>query len=172
MHTHSATSLLPLLLTLIPEIYAHGNHDKQAPLGPVNPENPNDWATVHMASEHHISNFDPTSFFHLHDYDSDGIWEVEEIRRTYGLAAGSTDGMGHSGATGNPSEEDKKKVEKDILRLFDKDGDGEIDLKEWQESIKAGKRLPDFGVSLCFWPLCLQDPYWRRSFGDVERLTY
>jgi hypothetical protein len=38
-----------------------------------------------MAKEHHIDNFDPASFFSMHDFNSDGVWAPDEVRRFYGL---------------------------------------------------------------------------------------
>ena len=34
-----------------------------------------------MAEEHHIDNFDPASFFSMHDFNSDGVWTPEEVQR-------------------------------------------------------------------------------------------
>lgn len=105
-----------------------------------------DWATAHMLSEHHISNFDPQSFFTLHDYDADSRWEASEIRRTYGLADDSTDGLGGPGATPGTSEQKKKEVVDRVLALFDDDNNGDISMHEWMSGISKGNRLPDFGV--------------------------
>lgn len=38
-----------------------------------------------MAEEHHLSNFDPQSFFILHDFNADNTWTADEVRRMYGL---------------------------------------------------------------------------------------
>ena len=38
-----------------------------------------------MAEEHHVSNFDAPSFFTMHDFNSDGSWTPDEVRRMYGL---------------------------------------------------------------------------------------
>lgn len=100
-----------------------------------------------MESEHHINSFDASSFFHLHDYDSDAIWEPLEIRRTYGMADGSTDGMGGSGASGDPNETRKQEVVKDVLARFDTNGDGVVQRQEFVEAWGRGERLKDFGVS-------------------------
>ena len=143
--------LLTLLLTILPLLtHAHGDHSQQ----PLSDFAESDWATWHLASEHHISNFDARSFFALHDYDTDYKWEPQEIRRTYGMADGSTDGLGGSGASGNPDEARKREVEARVLELFDTNRDGVISVDEFEGAWKAGKRLPDFGVgsgcSLCW----------------------
>ena len=38
-----------------------------------------------MAEEHHLTGFDASSFFTLHDFNSDGSWTADEVRRMYGL---------------------------------------------------------------------------------------
>ena len=140
------TALLPLsYLLLTPTIHAHSQV-------PLQPSDVSDWATVHMTSEHHITNFDPSSFFALHDYDSDGQWEPQEIRRTYGLADDATDGMGGSGTNRAVNEQEKDNIVRQVLDLFDADGNGAIDRTEFMEGSQEGKRLPDFGVSFNFIP--------------------
>lgn len=57
---------------------AHGAHDKSG-------DRASSWAEYHMAEEHHVDNFDPPSFFTLHDFNEDGVWTPEEVRRFYGL---------------------------------------------------------------------------------------
>jgi hypothetical protein len=57
---------------------AHGSHESSR-------DPASSWAEYHMAEEHHVSNFDPPSFFTLHDFNSDGVWTPEEVRRFYGL---------------------------------------------------------------------------------------
>lgn len=79
-------TLLSLLSTLLACALAHGDHEhghyEQKPLAPDA-----DWATRHMAEEHHIDVFDAGSFFTLHDYDDSGEWTPEDILKTYGMAA-------------------------------------------------------------------------------------
>lgn len=57
---------------------AHGSHEKSDNAA-------SSWAEYHMAEEHHVDNFDPPSFFTLHDFNGDGAWTPEEVRRFYGL---------------------------------------------------------------------------------------
>ena len=57
---------------------AHGNHESAGNTFAS-------WAEYHMAEEHHVSNFDAPSFFTLHDFNSDGSWTPDEVRRMYGL---------------------------------------------------------------------------------------
>ena len=131
------TTHIAIIALLLPFIHAHGSHDTQKPLQPSEEES--DWATLHMASEHHIANLDPPSFFSLHDYDANGVWTKDEIRRTYGLDDESTKDVNES-----------KKAEDVgvVLTIFDRDGDGSISRDEFVEGWKnEGKRLPDFGVS-------------------------
>ncbi|KAG8527679.1 uncharacterized protein KY384_007832 [Bacidia gigantensis] len=120
------------LLFLVPVNALFGH--EQAPLS----SDEADWATLHMAEEHHIANLDPASFFTLHDYDSNGLWSKEEVRRTYGLDDESTKEV---------TKEKKDEVVKTVIDIFDKDGDGVVSRDEWMKGWRdEGKRLPDFGT--------------------------
>ena len=104
----------------------------------LSPEDASDWATRHMAEEHHIGNLDPSAFFQLHDYDSSGVWTIKDIRRTYGLDDESAREV---------SEQRKGEVVNGVLGIFDRDGDGVVGKDEWMDGwVREGKRLPDFGV--------------------------
>jgi hypothetical protein len=70
--------LFALGCTIVGFVAAHGSHEK-------NENKAASWAEYHMIEEHHISNFDAPSFFTLHDFNGDGIWTADEVRRTYGL---------------------------------------------------------------------------------------
>ena len=59
-------------------VASHGSHESSG--------NPYDsWAEYHMIEEHHLNGFDAPSFFTLHDFNSDGSWTSDEVRRMYGL---------------------------------------------------------------------------------------
>lgn len=75
-----------------------------------------------MAAEHHIESFDASAFFKLHDLDSDGFWDRDEIAAIYGLR--------HHSVAGKPAEKKhdtgfEGRVVKAVLVKLDKDGDGE-----------------------------------------------
>lgn len=127
--------LCTLLLLLAPLTAAHTDHS-QSPLSPST-----DWATRHLAEEHHISNFDAGAFFSLHDYDSSGGWTADEVARTYGLDDESMKDV---------SAEKRREVVEDVMRRFDADGDGVVSRGEWMEGWRAGERLSDFGVGDAF----------------------
>ncbi|KAL8931069.1 MAG: hypothetical protein Q9208_000171 [Pyrenodesmia sp. 3 TL-2023] len=116
--------------TALEHLKKHANRD--APLAEET-----DWATHHLASEHHISNFDPGAFFTLHDFDSSLSWSADEIRRMYGLDDESARGV---------DEARKAEVVRKTLEVFDSDGDGVVGRGEWMEGWRAGKRLQDFGL--------------------------
>lgn len=88
--------------------------------------------------EHHIQNFDPASFFTLHDFDGSGSWTPDEIRRTYGLEDESSKDV--------PSSK-KESIVTEVLQVWDADGDGRISRDEWMKGwVGQGKRLKDFGT--------------------------
>lgn len=131
MHCHLLVPVVSLiLLSLLSPASSHGH---QVPVS-----DDADWATRHMAEEHHIANLDPSAFFTLHDYDSSGHWSSDEIRRTYGLDDESAKGV--------PLEKKTNAVQ-EVIGIFDKDGDGAVSREEWMDGwLKDGKRLPDFGT--------------------------
>ena len=109
---------------------AHGGHDQQ----PI-PADAN-WASKHMAEEHHITAFDAGSFFNLHDYDSSNEWTTEDILKTYGLKDESTQHI---------SQQEKDKAVKQVIDLFDLDRSGTISFAEYVNGVEHGIALPDFG---------------------------
>ncbi|RDA94123.1 hypothetical protein CP533_6625 [Ophiocordyceps camponoti-saundersi (nom. inval.)] len=106
-----------------------------------------DWMTRHMAGksgsnsalveEHHITTWDAESFFSLHDYNADGLWQVDEVQRTYGLMDPSNKDM---------SRDRKDKVTHDVMAMLDSDGDSVVTLAEWKAFLAQGKTLPDMGT--------------------------
>ncbi|KAI2602333.1 putative calcium ion binding protein [Hypoxylon sp. NC1633] len=119
---------------LVCQVLGHGDHG--ASQKPMVDENAN-WMTKHMAEEHHISDFDASSFFGLHDYDADGHWEAEEMLRTFGLMDESNKGVPQSR---------RNEIERELLRLLDNDKDGFVTRDEFIAFIESGKTLPDMGT--------------------------
>ncbi|TGJ87200.1 hypothetical protein E0Z10_g1534 [Xylaria hypoxylon] len=117
---------------LLTGVLGHGSHDQK----PIVPDDAN-WMVKHMAEEHHISNFDPSSFFTLHDFNSNGRWEVDEILRTYGL-------MDDSNKDVPLSKRDE--YQRQLLNLLDTNGDGLVSRNEFMSFIASGKALPDLGT--------------------------
>ena len=157
MHSYLLHPIVSLaLLAFLPTALCHGH---QVPIS-----DDADWATRHMAEEHHIANLDPSAFFTLHDYDSSGHWSPDEIRRTYGLDDESAKDV--------PQERKTSGVQ-EVVQLFDKDGDGAISRDEWMDGwVKEGKRLPDLGVGYHkFYNRCWPWPWARGIFasgmGDI-----
>jgi hypothetical protein len=139
-----------LLLSCVYKASAHGGGEQ--PQIVVAPDA--DWPTRHMAGmhkhfnasrmslinrveEHHISGFDATTFFNLHDYDSTGIWTSVDIKRTYGLEDPSSSHISHT---------KKNMVVSTVLDMFDINKDGEISLAEYLQKDKENVKLPDFGM--------------------------
>ncbi|RCI11580.1 hypothetical protein L249_7161 [Ophiocordyceps polyrhachis-furcata BCC 54312] len=106
-----------------------------------------DWMTKHMAGksglyffrleEHHITTWDSESFFSLHDYNADGVWQVDEVQRTYGLMDPSNKDM---------PRQRKEQVTRDVMAMLDTDGDSVVTLAEWKAFLAKGKTLPDMGT--------------------------
>jgi hypothetical protein len=66
------------LLVATALVKSHGTHETSG-------NSFDSWAEWHMAEEHHLAGFDTPSFFTLHDFNSDGFWTPEEVRRMYGM---------------------------------------------------------------------------------------
>ncbi|KAF3904655.1 hypothetical protein ABW21_db0207299 [Orbilia brochopaga] len=106
-----------------------------------------DWATRHMIEEHHFTDFDPASFFILHDFDHSHTWTHDEILRTYGInpiSGQAYDETGHE-AKEIPHEKREEIVNK-VFELMDLDHDGAVTKEEFEASWHDGVRLPDFGL--------------------------
>ncbi|KAK4494403.1 hypothetical protein PRZ48_014701 [Zasmidium cellare] len=120
-------------LTLLSHVQAHGEHaHEQQPIVPDDA----DWATRHMAEEHHISSFDAGSFFNLHDYDSSNEWTRDDLLKTYGLLDQSTSHV---------SQADKDAAVQKVITLFDRDLSGTISFAEYTIGVAQGLTLPDLG---------------------------
>lgn len=87
--------------------------------------------------EHHATDFDASSFFSLHDFNSDGQWESSEIQRTYGLMDESNKHV---------SEERRQEIVNNVLGLMDSDKDGVISRDEFTSFMNGDGTLPDFGT--------------------------
>ncbi|SZF05542.1 unnamed protein product [Blumeria hordei] len=92
------------------------------------------WENKHMAEEHHVHEFDRPSFFALHDYDSNGHWDIYEILKTYGMDDPSARDV---------PEMKKNEITRTILALVDKNANNIIEKSEFLEFEGA---LPEFGL--------------------------
>jgi len=124
------------LLLASTAVHAHGGHDHAN-------DNPNlegaAYAIRHMASEHHIDQFDLESFFQLHDLNRDGTWDREEIEAIYGVH------HVYSQKTSKDEIEHQKKADlvvDTVLKLVDSNKDGVITPEEF--SAAGLKGLPNF----------------------------
>src|SRR6187399_2719863 len=84
-----------------------------------------------------MASWDADSFFTLHDYNSDGIWQGDELQRTYGLFDDSNKDL---------SAEKKDQVLHELMTLLDKNGDRMVSRDEYRQFILDGHTLPDLGV--------------------------
>lgn len=89
-----------------------------------------------MSEEHHIDNFDPPSFHSMHDFNNDGVWTPDEVRRFLGFDDESTKDV---------STEAKDRAVTQVFSLFDEGNTGEITREAWLSGLKAGRAIPDFG---------------------------
>ncbi|PSR82315.1 putative secretory pathway protein Ssp120 [Coniella lustricola] len=135
-------SLIAAVLALSGASMAHGGgeHHGQKPIVDANAN----WMTKHMAEEHHATDFDASSFFSLHDFNSDGQWESSEIQRTYGLMDDSNKHV---------PEERRQEIVDNVLALMDTDKDGVVSRAEFTAFIdgdaeqgRESGTLPDFGT--------------------------
>ncbi|KAK5044406.1 hypothetical protein LTR84_011278 [Exophiala bonariae] len=121
--------ILAAIATCLSLAIAHGSHSQEALADPAE-----DWALYHLQEEHHISNFDAPSFFSLHDFNNDGAWTPDEVRRIYGLDDESLQ---------TTPAETKDRVVLDVFKIFDPTGTGLITRAAWVDASRAGKKLPD-----------------------------
>ncbi|KAF4630351.1 hypothetical protein G7Y89_g7786 [Cudoniella acicularis] len=125
-------------MALVGYVAAHGGaHQKPLQVDPQA-----DWATRHMAEEHHIGNFDPGAFFSLHDFDDNGSWDTAEILKFYGMEDETAKDV---------TQEKKDEIVREVLKLVDSNGNGVIEREEWMnfsrgEGGKEKGALPDFGT--------------------------
>jgi hypothetical protein len=95
-------------------------------------------SNTYNLEEHHIGNFDPASFFTLHDYDDNGFWDSSEILKTYGMDDPSAKDV---------SQEQKDKIVREIMKMFDRNDNHIVEREEWMAVVGEGKgTLPDFGL--------------------------
>ncbi|KAF5209031.1 hypothetical protein E0198_004945 [Clavispora lusitaniae] len=106
------------------------------------------WEQWHMKEEHEMDEFDPSSFFLLHDLENKGYWTETDILYVYGLTrdsvVGDGSGMGEHDHNEQISKEDKDKVVRTVLKMVDSDHDGQVSREEWMDFSKSNQ-LPDFG---------------------------
>ncbi|UNI20286.1 hypothetical protein JDV02_006386 [Purpureocillium takamizusanense] len=96
-----------------------------------------DWMTKHMAEEHHMSSWDADSFFTLHDYNADDVWQADELLRTYGLFDQSNKDV---------SGDRRDQITRELLHILDTDKDGDVSRAEWKAFAAKGHTLPDMGT--------------------------
>ena len=84
-----------------------------------------------------MDSWDAGSFFALHDYNADGIWQGDEILRTYGLYDESNKGI---------TLQRRDEILDELMRLLDQDNDRAVDKSEFLDFIEAGETLPDLGT--------------------------
>ncbi|OAA70359.1 EF-hand-like domain protein [Cordyceps fumosorosea ARSEF 2679] len=120
-------------------VSAHGSHGSGAHGGTYGEEARSDypnWMTRHMAEEHGMGTFDAQSFFTLHDFDSDGVWEREEMQRMYGLMDPSNRDVSH---------DRREAAYRELLALLDTSGDNLVSRDEFAAFVADGRTLPDLG---------------------------
>lgn len=87
--------------------------------------------------EHHTDGWDAGAFFALHDYNSDGRWQGDEILRTYGLMDVSNSHV---------TQPQRKEILQTLLSLLDTNRDGVVSRDEWLAFMASGQTLPDLGT--------------------------
>ncbi|KAM3528666.1 hypothetical protein MY4038_005786 [Beauveria bassiana] len=120
-------------------VSAHGSHGGGAHGGAYGEEARTDypnWMARHMAEEHGMDIYDSLSFFTLHDFDSDGVWEREEMQRMYGLMDPSNKDV---------SDDRREEAYRTLLAQLDANNDGLVSRDEFTKFILDGKTMPDLG---------------------------
>ncbi|EGX90995.1 secretory pathway protein Ssp120, putative [Cordyceps militaris CM01] len=133
------TLIAAVFVTVASTHGSHGSHGGDAHGGSYGAEARTDypnWMTRHMAEEHGMDTFDSLSFFTLHDFDSDGVWEREEMQRMYGLMDPSNRDV---------SYERREAAYRELLDLLDTNADGLVSRDEFAAFIIGGQTLPDLG---------------------------
>ncbi|KAN0135618.1 hypothetical protein V8E53_006509 [Lactarius tabidus] len=124
------------LIFLVASVLAHGDHSHSQEHISGDAE---DYARRHMATEHHIDTFDLPSFFQLHDLNSDGAWDAEEVEAIYGV---------HHVYSQKKSKDDEEHQQKatliveTVFKAIDTNKDGKITLAEFEAAGLAA--LPSF----------------------------
>ncbi|QRV94909.1 calcium binding protein [Ceratobasidium sp. AG-Ba] len=126
------TSRLALISGMLALANAHG--------GDEHATDPNsNYAERHMATEHHIDAFNPSTFFQIHDLDRNGILDRGEIEAIYGVHHVYSKKK-------TPSQEAQAakaaQVADAVLAAYDTNKDGFITMEEFL--IKGLDGLPDF----------------------------
>lgn len=84
-----------------------------------------------------MDNWDAAAFFVLHDYNSDNVWQPDELLRTYGLMDESNKHVTLARRT---------EITATLMDLLDTDMDLLVSKKEWLAFIESGQTLPDLGT--------------------------
>ncbi|KAK9454801.1 hypothetical protein V1511DRAFT_500998 [Dipodascopsis uninucleata] len=101
------------------------------------------WAKMHMREEHNIEDYDPRSFFSLHDSDKSDTWTRLDIMNLYGVY----NRMDPTGQRKQPiTPKEQRKVVEKILDLMDTNKDDVVSMQEWIDFNEKGGELPDFGL--------------------------
>ena len=91
-----------------------------------------------MLEEHHIGNFDPASFFTLHDFDDNGFWDHQEILKFYGMEDETAKDVPQS---------KKDEIIHEISKLMDTNNNNIVEREEFMAFVNDRKgTLPDFGT--------------------------
>ncbi|KAL8286538.1 hypothetical protein RQP46_004555 [Phenoliferia psychrophenolica] len=114
--------------------HAHGDHGDE-----VAGDSEATYAELHMASEHHLDNFDIQAFFHLHDLNRDGILDVNELESIYGV---HHEKRRKESGSEEVHTEKAKEIVKTVLATLDTNGDGVLTMREFVAGGVGG--LPNF----------------------------
>jgi hypothetical protein len=108
-------------------------------------------------------NFDPRSFFFLHDLNQDGYWDIPEVEA---LMKTELDKVYPNGSDLNERFEEMNRMREEAYREYDKDGDHLISLPEFLEYSKTSDFKKDDGN----WPTLEDSPQFSSSeFENYEK---
>lgn len=147
------TTLLPLA-SIISLSLAHGGSSHGSANTDLKEKPPQglSWEEWHMKAEHGLDEYDPESFFTLHDSKNKKYLDSNDILNAYGLhrdeVVGKGDGLGNHDDSESISAETKREIVSKILKLLDSDSDEKVTLDEYLKFAEKGGKFPDLGVGV------------------------
>jgi len=145
-------SYLLQLATALHLVQSHGSHGSENTNLKETPPAGLSWEAWHMKQEHGLDEYDPESFFTLHDSKNKQYLDSDDILNAYGLhrdeVVGKGDGLGSHDDSETISQETKKEIVSVIMKLIDTNSDDKVTKDEYLKFATKGGKFPDLGVGV------------------------